>query len=84
MRAIFTPSTPSGMIKAPPSKCMAHRLLIAAGLSNGVSRVTGIAPSEDVSATVDCLRLLGAQITPASSVLMMRFVFCFMFQHPFC
>ena len=68
MRAVFTPSTPSGMIKAPPSKSMAHRLLIAAGLSNGVSRVTGIAPSEDVSATVDCLRLLGAQITLANGV----------------
>ena len=68
MRAVFTPSTPSGIIKAPPSKSMAHRLLIAAGLSNGVSRVTGIAPSEDVSATVDCLRLLGAQITLANGV----------------
>ena len=66
MRAVFTPSTPSGMIKAPPSKSMAHRLLIAAGLSNGVSRVTGIAPSEDVTATVDCLRLLGAGITLAN------------------
>ena len=68
MRAVFTPSTPSGIIKAPPSKSMAHRLLIAAGLSNGVSRVTGIAPSEDVSATVDCLRLLGAKITLANGV----------------
>ncbi|MBR6052848.1 MAG: 3-phosphoshikimate 1-carboxyvinyltransferase [Clostridia bacterium] len=68
MRAVFTPSAPSGIIKAPPSKSMAHRLLIAAGLSNGVSRVSGIAPSEDVSATVDCLRLLGAQITLANGV----------------
>lgn len=68
MRAVFTPSTPSGIIKAPPSKSMAHRLLIAAGLSNGVSRVTGIAPSEDVSATVDCLAALGAKITLANGV----------------
>ncbi len=68
MRAVFTPSTPSGMIKAPPSKSMAHRLLIAAGLSNGVSRVTGIAPSEDVSATVDCLAALGAKVTLANGV----------------
>ena len=52
MRAVFTPSTPSGIIKAPPSKSMAHRLLICAGLANGVSRVAGIALSEDVSATV--------------------------------
>ena len=62
MRAFFTPSTPSGNVAAPPSKSMAHRLLISAGLSNGVSRITGVAPSQDVSATIDCLTALGAKI----------------------
>ena len=62
MRAVFTPSTPSGAVKAPPSKSMAHRLLISAGLANGVSRVSGIAKSEDVSATIDCLAALGAKV----------------------
>ena len=72
MRAVFTPSTPSGAIPAPPSKSMAHRLLIAAGLSNGVSRVAGIAPSEDVSATIDCLAALGAKIALENGVATVR------------
>ena len=72
MRAVFTTSTPSGIIKAPPSKSMAHRLLICAGLANGVSRVTGIAPSEDVSATIDCLAALGAKIALENGVATVR------------
>ena len=62
MRAVFTPSTPGGSVAAPPSKSMAHRLLISAGLADGISRVSGIDTSEDVSATLDCLRALGAKV----------------------
>jgi 3-phosphoshikimate 1-carboxyvinyltransferase len=47
---------------APPSKSAAHRLLICAALSGGVSTVRGIAPSQDMLATMDCLRALGARI----------------------
>ena len=72
MRAVFTPSTPSGAVKAPPSKSMAHRLLISAGLANGVSRVSGIAKSEDVSATIDCLAALGAKIALENGVATLR------------
>ena len=72
MRAVFTPSTPFGTIAAPPSKSMAHRLLISAGLSDGVSRVSGIAPSEDVSATIDCLFALGAKIDLKGDVATVR------------
>lgn len=48
-----------GTIKAPPSKSMAHRLLICAAMANGVSHISGISECEDVSATIDCLRALG-------------------------
>ncbi len=51
-----------GYVDAPPSKSMAHRLLICAGLSDGVSTVHGIAESEDILATMDCLKALGASI----------------------
>ena len=68
MRAVFTPSTPNGAVQAPPSKSAAHRRLICAGLADGVSVLSGIAPSEDVSATVDCLRLLGAGIELSEGV----------------
>ncbi|MBR6051959.1 MAG: 3-phosphoshikimate 1-carboxyvinyltransferase [Clostridia bacterium] len=55
------PSHLCGSISAPPSKSMAHRLLISAGLSDGVSVVRGVAPSEDMLATIDCLAALGVR-----------------------
>ena len=61
MNITIFPSRLTGTVKAPPSKSMAHRLLIAAGLSRGTSRVVGIADSEDVSATLDLLTALGAK-----------------------
>ncbi|MCQ2555423.1 MAG: 3-phosphoshikimate 1-carboxyvinyltransferase, partial [Clostridia bacterium] len=50
-----------GKVTAPPSKSMAHRLLICAGLSKGKSIVHGVSNSEDVEATLDCLRSLGVK-----------------------
>lgn len=52
-----------GTINAPPSKSMAHRLLICGGLANGKSIVHNIAPSEDILATLDCLEAIGAKYT---------------------
>ena len=60
MRVRINPKPLSGRITAPPSKSMAHRLLICSGLSKGTSIVHGIAPSEDVLATLDCLKAIGA------------------------
>lgn len=60
MNVTVFPSTLSGDVKAPPSKSMAHRLLIAAGLAEGTSVIRGIADSEDVLATLDLLSALGA------------------------
>ena len=50
-----------GTVCAPPSKSMAHRLLICAGLSDGECVVHGISESEDMQATMDCLRALGVK-----------------------
>lgn len=63
MRVKIDPSIPQGTIAAPPSKSMAHRLLICSGLASGTSVVHGIAPSHDVLATLDCLSSLGASYT---------------------
>lgn len=60
MQVTINPSIANGSICAPPSKSMAHRLLICAGLSYGESRVSGLSFSEDVLATLDCLETLGA------------------------
>lgn len=51
-----------GKIKAPPSKSAAHRRLICAALSNGTSVIKGISESEDMKATLDCIKALGAEV----------------------
>lgn len=62
MKAIFSPCTLNGCIKAPPSKSMTHRYLISAALSEGESVISGVSFSEDILATIDCLKALGAEI----------------------
>ena len=63
MKVSIRPSKLQGTVRAPASKSMAHRLLIAAALSGGTSVLHGIEANEDVQATMDCLRLIGAEIT---------------------
>jgi len=57
------PGRACGTVAAPPSKSMAHRLLICAGLAQGTSRISGVDFNEDILATIDCLRALGATCT---------------------
>lgn len=52
-----------GEVKAPPSKSFAHRLLICAALAQGESVIEGISQSEDMNATLDCIRALGVDFT---------------------
>lgn len=61
MKVKIKPSQAKGSITAPPSKSMAHRLLICAGLAEGQSQINNIVLSEDISATLDCLQTLGAK-----------------------
>ena len=61
MKTTISPSPLSGTVKAPPSKSMAHRLLIGAGLSEGTSIIHGVALSEDIKATLKCLTALGVK-----------------------
>ena len=68
------PSRLSGTAKAPPSKSMAHRLLICAGFAEGESMVRGIGavPSEDILATMDCLKALGASCRLEDGAVLVR------------
>ncbi|MBQ3136984.1 MAG: 3-phosphoshikimate 1-carboxyvinyltransferase [Clostridia bacterium] len=61
-----------GEITAPPSKSMAHRLLICAGLSEGESIINNIAFSEDILATLDCLKEMGADIEAGESTVKIK------------
>ncbi len=62
MKAIFKPCKLKGNINAPPSKSMAHRYLIGAALSKEKCVISGIDYGEDILATIDCLKALGAEI----------------------
>lgn len=62
MKANFKPCTLNGSVNAPPSKSMAHRLLIGAALSKEKCVISGVDFSEDILATIDCLKALGAEI----------------------
>ena len=59
MRLKITPCRASGKVVAPPSKSMAHRLLISAAMSEGESRIADMPECHDVLATMDCLSALG-------------------------
>ena len=63
MIAEIKKSTLRGTIIAPPSKSMTHRLLICGGLANGKSIIKGVALSEDIKATLGCLKSIGAEYT---------------------
>lgn len=67
MKVEIRPSVLRGSVAAPPSKSHVHRLLIAAALARGESRITGAAESEDILATVDCLGALGASVSVAGN-----------------
>ena len=63
MVADFKPCVLRGTVDAPPSKSMAHRFLIGAALSGQRCTLTGVDYSEDILASIDCLRALGAAVT---------------------
>jgi 3-phosphoshikimate 1-carboxyvinyltransferase len=72
MKAIIKVSKIRGTLTAPPSKSMAHRLLICAGLADGVSNISNIAYSEDILATINCLKALGAEIEEKGEALIIK------------
>ena len=55
------PHALAGAVTPPPSKSMAHRLLLAAALADGVSTVKNVALSQDIEATLRCMAALGAK-----------------------
>ena len=60
-------SIAKGIVKAPPSKSMAHRYIICAGLCDKVSTISNVDYSEDIKATIDCIKALGAKVDVGES-----------------
>ncbi|MEH6791542.1 3-phosphoshikimate 1-carboxyvinyltransferase [Parasphingorhabdus sp.] len=60
---MFKPCGPlAGQISVPGDKSISHRALIFSALAVGRSRITGLLEGEDVLATADALRAMGARI----------------------
>lgn len=55
------PARLSGAVTPPPSKSQAHRMIIAAALATGESRIRNVALSADIRATLGCMEQLGAR-----------------------
>ena len=62
MIAEIKPFSLKGSVCAPPSKSMAHRYLIGAALCGKECKISGVDYSEDILASIDCLRALGAGV----------------------
>ncbi|MDD7592828.1 MAG: 3-phosphoshikimate 1-carboxyvinyltransferase [Peptoniphilaceae bacterium] len=62
MRVTIRPSIARGRVTAPPSKSMAHRLTIGAGLAAGESAIRPIVFSDDIDATLNALSAFGADV----------------------
>ena len=60
MDICVTPKKLSGSVTPPPSKSMAHRLIIAAALGS-TSTIHNVAFSKDIEATLRCMETLGAE-----------------------
>ena len=60
MIATIEKGTAYGRVEAPPSKSVSHRYLICGALSGG-SVIENVAFSEDIKATLNCLKALGAE-----------------------
>ncbi|WFS63488.1 3-phosphoshikimate 1-carboxyvinyltransferase [Pseudodesulfovibrio thermohalotolerans] len=50
------------IVNAPASKSLSHRTLIAAALAKGVSEISSVLDSDDITRTRDCLTACGAAI----------------------
>ena len=72
MRVKIEKSKAVGTAVAPPSKSIAHRLLIACALASGKSEVKGISDSEDMLATLDCIKALGVDAQKDGDVVRIR------------
>ena len=67
MKVNISPSRAHGQVNAPPSKTFAHRMMICAALAGGTSVIDGVAESEDMLATLDCIRAMGPNAAPQRS-----------------
>ena len=69
------PSKLKGKVKIPPSKSVAHRAIICAALSDKLCRIDSIDYSDDIIATIEAMKSLGAIISKHEDYLEVTGVF---------
>ena len=69
MNVTITPAALGGAVTPPPSKSQAHRLIIAAALSDGVCRLSNVELSQDIQATLRCMRTLDADASADGTII---------------
>lgn len=57
---LYKPFVPCGTVNIPPSKSDVHRAIICAALSKGKCTLSPVALSNDIKATIECIKSLGA------------------------
>lgn len=60
---LINPAKLQGSVRAPASKSMCHRAVICAGLARGTSMIEHATMSNDIEATIQAMRVLGADIS---------------------
>ncbi len=65
----ISPHPLSGCISVPPSKSAAHRAIICAALADGISIIQPIELSNDIRATIECVKALGTTVKLDGKVL---------------
>jgi len=63
MRATIEKSKAHGSLFAPPSKSVQHRYILSAALAEGTSTVSNVDLSQDITATLECAKELGAKVS---------------------
>lgn len=58
----LSPARLAGTIRIPPSKSVAHRMILGAALARGHSEIAPVAPSRDILATIEAVTALGVRV----------------------
>lgn len=58
-----------GTVTPPPSKSQAHRAIISAALAEGESLILNLQLSQDIQATLNCMRALGADASEHGGII---------------
>ena len=66
------PSKLIGTVSAPSSKSYSHRMIIAAALADGISEISNVTDSNDITVTSQAMEALGANVLSDSGTYTVR------------